>query len=438
MLLQLRVGGQAARNGDETLPLECGCVGQETTGAGGLAKALRTVPVVLDIAERVRDRADRTPGSSTSPTRSASSPGRCSTPGTGRSACATWPSASSGGSPACSASTPERVDPRPRRAQPPDLGARRVLVDGVDVLPELLDAHRAELAERRPGCRWTCCAGWASVPSYYLRYFYAHDAVVAEQRAAPSRAAEVAAIERAAAGAVRRPGAGREAGAARAARRRVLLRGRGRPGRLAARRPRRRAGGQRPQRRHPAVPARRRRDRGAGPGRRARGRRRCRSSRSTRCSPAWSRTSSAYEELALDAALHGGRDRVLPGAARAPAGRPARRRDPADRPAARRQPRAPARGLRMTAAVLAVDGGNSKTDVALIGDRRHAARAQPRPGLLPPEHRGRGDHAGAGRARRGRGGRGRAGPGRSGGQARRVLPGRRRPAGRGRDAARSG
>src|SRR3954454_18587483 len=54
VLLQLRVGGQAAREQDETWPLECGCIGQETTGAGGLAKALRTVPVVLDIAERVR------------------------------------------------------------------------------------------------------------------------------------------------------------------------------------------------------------------------------------------------------------------------------------------------------------------------------------------------------------------------------------------------
>ena len=53
MLIQLRVGGQAARLVDETLPLACGCIGQETTGAGGLAKALRTVPVVLDIAERV-------------------------------------------------------------------------------------------------------------------------------------------------------------------------------------------------------------------------------------------------------------------------------------------------------------------------------------------------------------------------------------------------
>ncbi|HEY1158658.1 MAG TPA: 6-phospho-beta-glucosidase, partial [Arthrobacter sp.] len=57
VLLQLRVGGQAARNRDETWPLECGCVGQETTGAGGLAKALRTVPVVLELAEQVRTHA---------------------------------------------------------------------------------------------------------------------------------------------------------------------------------------------------------------------------------------------------------------------------------------------------------------------------------------------------------------------------------------------
>src|ERR1700733_12223579 len=58
VLLQLRVGGQATRHRDETWPLECGCIGQETTGAGGLAKALRTVPVVLDIAERASQRAD--------------------------------------------------------------------------------------------------------------------------------------------------------------------------------------------------------------------------------------------------------------------------------------------------------------------------------------------------------------------------------------------
>src|SRR4051794_41616308 len=57
VLIQLRVGGQKARLSDETVPLACGCIGQETTGAGGFAKAMRTVPVVLEIAERVRRRA---------------------------------------------------------------------------------------------------------------------------------------------------------------------------------------------------------------------------------------------------------------------------------------------------------------------------------------------------------------------------------------------
>ena len=54
VLIQIRVGGQDARLRDETAPLACGCIGQETTGAGGFAKAMRTVPVVLEIAERVR------------------------------------------------------------------------------------------------------------------------------------------------------------------------------------------------------------------------------------------------------------------------------------------------------------------------------------------------------------------------------------------------
>src|SRR5215204_3973508 len=54
VLVQIRVGGQDARLSDETVPLACGCIGQETTGAGGLGKALRTVPVVLGIADRVQ------------------------------------------------------------------------------------------------------------------------------------------------------------------------------------------------------------------------------------------------------------------------------------------------------------------------------------------------------------------------------------------------
>jgi 6-phospho-beta-glucosidase len=53
VLIQLRVGGQRARLVDETLPHRFGAIGQETTGPGGLAKALRTVPVVLGLADEV-------------------------------------------------------------------------------------------------------------------------------------------------------------------------------------------------------------------------------------------------------------------------------------------------------------------------------------------------------------------------------------------------
>lgn len=50
---QIRVGRLEARILDEKIPLRYGLVGQETTGAGGFAKALRTVPVALEIAEDI-------------------------------------------------------------------------------------------------------------------------------------------------------------------------------------------------------------------------------------------------------------------------------------------------------------------------------------------------------------------------------------------------
>ncbi len=53
VLTQLRVGQLPARAADERLGLSHQLLGQETTGVGGFAKALRTIPVMLDIAERV-------------------------------------------------------------------------------------------------------------------------------------------------------------------------------------------------------------------------------------------------------------------------------------------------------------------------------------------------------------------------------------------------
>ena len=46
---QIRVGQLDARNKDERIPLSHGVIGQETNGAGGMFKAFRTIPVILDI-----------------------------------------------------------------------------------------------------------------------------------------------------------------------------------------------------------------------------------------------------------------------------------------------------------------------------------------------------------------------------------------------------
>ena len=95
MLVQLRVGGQAARLLDETVPLRLRAdIGQETTGPGGFAKALRTVPVVLDLADEVARRAapDAWIVDFTNPVGIVTRP--CWTRATGRSGCATWRSGS--------------------------------------------------------------------------------------------------------------------------------------------------------------------------------------------------------------------------------------------------------------------------------------------------------------------------------------------------------
>ncbi|MBT9469937.1 MAG: 6-phospho-beta-glucosidase [Pseudomonadota bacterium] len=51
VVIQIRVGGMAARQIDETIPLRYGVIGQETTGPGGMFKALRTIPVMIEVAQ---------------------------------------------------------------------------------------------------------------------------------------------------------------------------------------------------------------------------------------------------------------------------------------------------------------------------------------------------------------------------------------------------
>lgn len=52
---QIRVGGLEAREKDERIPLSHGFLGQETNGAGGIMKAFRTIPVLLDLAQEVHE-----------------------------------------------------------------------------------------------------------------------------------------------------------------------------------------------------------------------------------------------------------------------------------------------------------------------------------------------------------------------------------------------
>jgi 6-phospho-beta-glucosidase len=193
VLLQLRVGGQAARISDETFPMDCGCVGQETTGAGGLAKALRTVPVVLDIAARVRRLA---------------APGAWIVDFTNPVGIVTRALLDAGHRAVglCNVAIgfqrrfARLLDVPPEAVTLDHIGLnhltweRAAYVDGVDRLPELFAAHLPDLAAGLE-LPQTLLATLACVPSYYLRYFYAHDEVVREETGKPTRGQRVAQIE---------------------------------------------------------------------------------------------------------------------------------------------------------------------------------------------------------------------------------------------------
>lgn len=193
VLIQLRVGGQDAREQDETWPHEVDCIGQETTGPGGLAKALRTVPVVLRIAEVVRAHAkpDAWIVDFTNPvgivTRALLQAGHRAVGLCNVAIGFQRRFAAEAGVPA-------------DRVSLAHVGLnhltweRGVLIDGVDILPGALDTRLGELAddvELPPAL----LAQLGVIPSYYLRYYYAHDEVLHEQRHATTRAEEVRAIE---------------------------------------------------------------------------------------------------------------------------------------------------------------------------------------------------------------------------------------------------
>ncbi len=194
VLVQLRVGGQRARLGDETLPPRFGLIGQETVGVGGFAKALRTVPVVLELAEAVARR---------------SAPGAWVVDFTNPVGIVTQALVDAGHRSIglCNVAIgfqrrfAARFGVEPERVELEQVGLnhltwiRAVRVDGVDRLDELLADGDGELADDVHMTSERLVRDRA-IPSYYLRYYDDEAGVIAEAKTQATRAEEVMTIER--------------------------------------------------------------------------------------------------------------------------------------------------------------------------------------------------------------------------------------------------
>jgi 6-phospho-beta-glucosidase len=202
VMTQLRVGGMAARQADEYLGRRHGLIGQETTGVGGMAKALRTIPVLLAIAADMQALA---PGALlvnfTNPAGlvtealarhapDVSAVGVCNVP-MGIKRTILGQLERSFGSPI-----------EPERAELQTLGLNHLswhtgfTIDGEDVWPQVLELTLAEL-RARPDAGWEAptISALRMLPNYYLGYYYDTAHKLAEQQNSPSRADEVMAIE---------------------------------------------------------------------------------------------------------------------------------------------------------------------------------------------------------------------------------------------------
>jgi len=193
VVVQLRVGGQAARYLDETIPPKFGCIGQETTGPGGFAKALRTVPVVLELAEETTRRG---------------APGAWFVDFTNPTGLVTQALLDQGHRAIGLCNVAIGFQRRfavafgvePERVELEHVGLnhlsweRAVRVDGVDRLPEILST-RIELVADETDMPAELIRALGAIPSYYLHYYYLTDEVIERQRTERTRAEEVMDIE---------------------------------------------------------------------------------------------------------------------------------------------------------------------------------------------------------------------------------------------------
>jgi 6-phospho-beta-glucosidase len=203
VITQLRVGGMAARRADEYLGQRHGLIGQETTGVGGMAKALRTIPIILKIAHDMRELA---PGALllnfTNPAGlitealnryipEIQAVGVCNVPITAKMTIL------------------ERLKRQhdlvidPQQAELQTLGLNHLswhygfTVNGQDLWPQVLAGFLSELREAaEPEWDVATIEALQMIPNYYLQYFYDTERKLAEQEGwPPSRAEQVMQVE---------------------------------------------------------------------------------------------------------------------------------------------------------------------------------------------------------------------------------------------------
>jgi 6-phospho-beta-glucosidase len=205
VITQLRVGQMPARVTDEYLGQRHGLIGQETTGVGGMAKALRTIPVVLQIAADMRELA--VPGALLA---NFTNPAGLVTQALQKYA----PHVPSVGVCNVAITTKMGILARleglkdtsitPERTELNTLGLnhlswhRGFSVDGEDVWQQVIEATLEQLrSEPEPEWDLRTIEVLGMLPNYYLQYFYHTDRKLkSQQKWPPSRGEEVIEIEK--------------------------------------------------------------------------------------------------------------------------------------------------------------------------------------------------------------------------------------------------
>ncbi len=202
---QLRIGHMEARRRDEYLGLRHGLVGQETTGVGGMGKALRTIPVILKIAQDMRELAK--PGAMlvnfTNPAglvTQALSKYAADTPSVG--VCNVPIGAKMKIVEGIEKATGRKINISHTELKTLGLNHlswhRGFTVDGEDVWPQVIGEFIKELkGQEHPEWDPRMIEITRMIPNYYLQYFYyTEKKVAAQQNWPPSRADEVIQVEK--------------------------------------------------------------------------------------------------------------------------------------------------------------------------------------------------------------------------------------------------